>query len=120
MPADGAKCGKHAVAEIERYCAEFDLDEAWLGILVEPWFDEDRGAPQVQINVRTVDGPYAVTPGSDAETGRRQGYRYDLAYTFDEERMADVIDDIYPAMVVEIEDAFPAAQIEYDRPYLED
>lgn len=120
MPADGAECGHHAVAAIEQYRAQFDLNEEWLGILVEPWWSDEYGAPQVQVNVRTVDGPYASTPGLDAETERRQGYRYDLAYTFDGERMAAVIDDIYPAMVAEIEDAFPTAQLEYDRPYVEE
>lgn len=60
--------------------------------------------------MRTVDGPYASSPGLDTVTDRQYGYRCDISYTFRSERMADVIEEIYPAMVAEIEAAFLAVR----------
>lgn len=47
MATAGERCGEQAVAELKAYRETFELDEDWLGILVEPWFDEEQGAPQV-------------------------------------------------------------------------
>jgi hypothetical protein len=118
MESGAEACGEHAATKIDNYCERYALSEEWLGILVDPWYDHDRGVPQVQINVRTVDGPYPTQPG--VETGTDRGYRYDLTYSFEGLRMMDVIHDVYPEIVDAIEEAFPAAQVEYDRPYLQD
>lgn len=94
----------HPVQAIDRFLLDYELDDAWVGILGGPRYDD--GEIVVTYNVRTVDGPY------------RSQMAADFDYRFGKDTDVDVL-ELYQEQVAVIKTAFPEATVQCHNPMTE-
>lgn len=99
----------HPVQELDRFLLDFNLEDAWVGVVGGPV--QDAGDPCLVYDIRTIDGPYEGRLGAE------------LVYRFDDEAVLQEVpvEGVYRQQVQAIETAFPDVTVQcYQPTWLDD